>query len=137
MLSDTLNTNEVKNAAGTEVEFTRISLADRRTEFAMIGELPGRPNRLIVQHTEVGTGVTKRRRSLLSFRKTVAGASGEPVTITYNQTIDIPIGDLATYDEPKNVLAQGMSFVASLGASTTILYDGTGNGASCLLSGGV
>jgi hypothetical protein len=30
-----------------------------------------------------------------------------------------------------------MSFMASLGASTTILYDGTGNGANALLSGGL
>jgi hypothetical protein len=34
-----------------------------------------------------------------------------------------------------NVVANVMSFAASLGASTTILYDCTGNGAVTLLSG--
>lgn len=135
MLSNTLVTNEVKNAAGTEVEFSRISTSDRKTEFAMSGELPGLPNRLIVSHQEIGAGASKRRRSLVSFRKTVAGTDTSPVTSIANLTIDIPIGNLSTFDGPKDTLAQLMSFVASLGASTTILYDCSGNGAVCLIQG--
>lgn len=135
MLSNTLVTNEVKNAAGTEVQFNRISTADRKTEFAYDSELPGLPNRLIVSHQEIGSGATKRRRSLVSFRKTVAGTDTSPVTTIANLTLDIPIGNLSTFDCPKDVLAQMMSFVASLGATTTILYDCTGNGAVCLING--
>lgn len=46
MLSNTLVTNEVKNAAGTEVEFQRISTGTRSTEFAATSETPAAPNRL-------------------------------------------------------------------------------------------
>lgn len=137
MLSNTLNTNEVKNAAGTEVEFTRLSIAERASEFAIISELPATPNRLLISHQEIGSNATKRRRSLVSFRKTIAGVDGAPAQTVCNLTMDIPIGNLPTFDCPKDVLAQMMSFVASLGASTTILYDGTGNGAVVLLSGGL
>lgn len=135
MLSNTLVTNEVKNAAGTEVEFNRISTADRKTEFALNGELPGLPNRLIISHQEIGSGASKRRRSLVSFRKTVAGTDTSPVTTIANLTLDIPIGNLSTFDCPKDVLAQMMSFVASLGATTTILFDCSGNGAVSLIHG--
>jgi hypothetical protein len=135
MLSNTLVTNEVKNAAGTEVEFSRISTSERKTEFAATAETPQLPNRILISHQEIGAGVSKRRRSLLSTRKTVLGVSTNPVTCIVNLTIDIPVGDLSTLDAPKDALAQIMSLVASLGASTTILYDGTGNGAVCLLKG--
>jgi hypothetical protein len=50
-------------------------------------------------------------------------------------TLDIPVGDIADFSETKNVLAELLSFCASLGASTTILYDCTGNGAATLING--
>jgi hypothetical protein len=46
-----------------------------------------------------------------------------------------PIGGIETNAQAQLVLAYMMSFLASLGASTTILYDGTGNGAKTLLEG--
>lgn len=137
MLPNTLVTNEIKNAAGTEVEFQRISQSARSTEFAVITEAPNLPNRLFISHEEIGTGVDLRRRSLISFRKSVAGVSGETRKTTLNLSIDIPVGDIANTDEPKAVLAYMMSFVASLGANTTILYDGSGNGAQTVLTGGL
>jgi hypothetical protein len=58
-----------------------------------------------------------------------------PVTISAYTVMVIPVGHLDTLGEPTHVLANNMSFIASLGASTTILYDGTGNGAVALLNG--
>lgn len=60
-----------------------------------------------------------------------------PVVISAYAVLDSPVGALVANTEPTNVVAELMSFLASLGASTTILYDGTGNGAAALLSGGL
>lgn len=139
MLSNTLNTNEIKNAAGTEVEFSRISTNERSTEFSQITEAPSAPHRLKIQHQEVGSGLKKRRRSVCRFDKTVVSTvdSVTPVTVSAYVVLDAPVGALIANTEMANVLAELMSFCASLGASTTILYDGTGNGAATLLSGGL
>ena len=84
MLSNTLNTNEVKNAAGTEQEFGRISSSERQTVFALLTESPSAPHRLTVSHLESGSGLTKRRRSLVRFDKTVISSvdSVTPVTVS-------------------------------------------------------
>ena len=139
MLTNTLNTNEVKNAAGTEVEFTRLSIGDRKTEFAMISETPALPNRLIISHQETGTGLNRRRRSVVRFDRTTAGEVDTTLNVKSSCYLvaDLPIGNLAASTAPKAVLAQLIAFVASLGASTTILYDCTGNGADCLINGGI
>jgi hypothetical protein len=137
MLSNTLNTNEIKDRSGTEVEFQRISQNGRSTEFAQITETPIAPHRLKISHLESGASTNKRRRSVVRFDKTVTGADSLPVTVSAYAVLDIPIGDLSVYDEAKNVLAELMSFCASLGASTTILYDCTGNGAVSLVTGGL
>lgn len=138
MLANTLNTNEIKNSAGTEVEFSRLSSGPgRETVFKQITELPYTPNRLSVKHQETGSGMNLRRRSLVRFDKTIISAvdSVTPVTISAYAVLDSPVGALTTNAEPAHVMAQLMSFLASLGASTTILYDGTGNGAATLLNG--
>lgn len=139
MLTNTLNTNEVKNSAGTEVEFTRLSIADRATTFAQVGESPSLPHRLSIQHSETGVNASKRRRSVVRIDKTVLGPVDitKPVTISAYVVVDIPVGMLTTSAEPAHVLAELISFCASLGASTTILYDGTGNGSVALLTGGI
>lgn len=137
MLSNTLNTNEIKDASGTEVEFQRLSQDARATEFAQISETPNLPYRMVISHQEVGEGVDKRRRSLISFRKTVAGSSGVPRTHVCNVTLDTPIGDVTTYDDATDVLANALSFCATTGAATTVLFDGTGTGGKVLLTGGL
>jgi hypothetical protein len=139
MLSNTLNTNEIKNAAGTEQEFSRISSSARSTEFALLTEAPSLPHRLKVSHLETGSGINKRRRSVIRFDKTVISTVDlvTPVTVSAYTVLDAPVGGLAASTEMANVLANLMSFSASLGASTTILFDGTGNGAATLLSGGL
>lgn len=138
-LNSTLNTNEIKDSGGVEQEFTRLSTVGRATEFKLITELPGYPHRLKVQHSESGSGTSKRRRSVIRFDKTVAGQidTTKPITISGYTVLDIPIGNMSAFTEAKNVLANIMSFAASLGATTTILFDCTGNGADALINGGL
>jgi len=130
-----LTTNEVKVSAGTELEFIRRSSGDSVVVFQRSGEQPNLPHRITVKHSEVGSGTTKRRRSLLRIDLTVAGSDDSPVSIAAYAVIDIPIGNLGNYNEPTNAMANLMSLLASQGASTTILYDGTGYGAAALING--
>lgn len=133
----TLITNEIKDSAGTEVEFTRLSSGDRKSEFAKIGESPALPNRLNIAHQESGSGLSRRRRSVIRFDRTTAGEVDTtiPVKCSVYVVADLPIGNLSATTAPKVVIAELMSFMASLGASTTILYDCTGTGAAVLLDG--
>ena len=139
MLANTLVTNEVKNSAGTEVEFQRISQGVRDTVFAQITEVPSLPHRLTIKHVESGQGLKLRRRSLVRFDKTVMSGVDTtlPITISAYAVVDLPVGAMSAITEGSNVIAELMSFLASLGASTTILYDCTGNGAATLLNGGL
>jgi len=136
MLANTLNTNEIKNTAGTEVEFARRSNPTANaTEFVQVNETYNLPHRLSVKHQETGTGKALRRRSLVRFDKTVAGADGNPVKLSGYIVMDIPVGNLSTTTESKNVLAELLSFTGTTGAATTVLFDCTGNGAVCLING--
>lgn len=139
MLTNTLNTNEVKDSAGTEVEFSRLSTDARSTVFAQITETPALPHRISISHTEIGSGVDLRRRSVIRVDKTVNGQvdTTKPAKISPYVVIDIPIGNLTAYTEAKNALAELMSFLATTGAGTTVLFDCSGNGANALISGGL
>lgn len=137
MLSNTLVTNEVKNAAAAEVEFTRISIADRATEFAKVSESPAAPHRLSIKHTESGTGLKARRRSVVRFDITSTSDvdNATPVTTTAYIVLDNPVGAVNTNAKANEVIANLLSFCATTGAATTVLFDGTGNGAAALLNG--
>jgi hypothetical protein len=139
MLSNTLNTNEVKNSGGTEMEFQRISQSERATEYALITESPAYPHRLNIKHTETGQGVARRRRSVVRFDLTEEGEIDDTKSMVTSAYIvlDAPIGNMSSNTPMKTVIANLLSFCASLGASTTILYDNTGNGAVCLTTGGL
>lgn len=139
MLSNTLVTNEIKNAAGAEVEFSRLSTSNRETVFSQVGETPSQPHRLLIKHQETGTGLKLRRRSLVRFDKTVISGvdSVTPVTPSAYIVLDVPIGAMTSITEATNVLAELLSFCATTGAATTVLFDGTGNGAKVLLEGGL
>lgn len=136
MLSTTLNTNEVKDRTGAEVEFFRLSTVDRKTIFAKIGETPSLPHRITINHGEVGSGMTLRRRSVIRVDKTTVSDvdAKTPVTSSTYIVMDSPVGALTTMNEPANTLAELTSLVATLGTNT-FLYDGTGNGAVALLNG--
>jgi hypothetical protein len=138
MLSNTLVTNEVKNAAGTEVEFTRFSMGPgRETVYHQSGESPSSSHTITIKHSETGTGINLRRRSMVRVDKTVPSTVDATKTVVVSDywVQDAPVGALTASTEMANVMAELMSFMSSLGASTTILYDCTGNGAATLLAG--
>lgn len=130
-----LVTNEVKNAAGTEEEFLRLRVNDRTVVFAKSGETPNAEHRITFSHLESGSGVSKVRRSLVRVDKTTAGVSGDYVTSSAYMVVSIPIGDLSALTVPTDVVANLLSLCASTGATTTILFDGTGYGAASAING--
>jgi len=137
MYPATLVTNEVKNSAGTEVEFGRLSASGRQLVFALSGETPALPHRITISHQEIGSGLSARRRSSLRVDKVVTGQVDTTTSakISFYAVADVPIGNLTSLAEVSNVAAELMSQIASKGASTTILYDGTGYGAEALING--
>jgi len=139
MLSNTLNTNEVKNSAGTEVEFSSISVLDRSRVFAQISETPSLPHRLTISHQESGKGINKRRRSMARIDRTSISTvdSVTPVVSTTYIVSDSPVGAITTMAEPTHSMAELLSFMATTGSGTTVLFDGSGNGANALLTGGL
>lgn len=139
MLSNTLNTNEVKNSSATEVEFSRLATNERTTEFSQIGESPALPHRLKISHQESGSGYSRRRRSVVRFDKNVASTIDTTKTCVVSAylVLDAPIGALAANTEFANVLAELLSFSATTGSATTVLFDCSGNGAQALLTGGL
>jgi len=137
MYPTTLNTNEVKDSTGAEQEFARLSTSERQLIFALVSEVPSRPHRLTVSHQETGSGVNARRRSLVRIDKTIAGQvdTTQTARISGYAVVDAPIGQLTSDAELAHVVANLVSTLASKGASTTILYDGTGYGAEALIKG--
>lgn len=134
-----LITNQIKDAAGVEVEFNRrrIASGSEPTEFRQVGEPPAYKNQMLLSHQESGSGIDKRRRSVIRFN--LESASEIDPTITASDScyivLDAAIGKHTGTTAQKKVLAQCMSFVASDGSSSTILYGGTGTGAVALLTG--
>lgn len=139
MLSNTLNTNEVKNSAGSEVEFQSLSIAERKRVFAQITEQPNLPHRLTISHSESGSGLGLRRRSVVRVDKsTVSGVdSTKVITTSAYLVLDHPVGLSTSNAEATNAIAEILSFCGTTGAATTVLFDGTGNGANALLTGGL
>jgi len=138
MLSNNLNTNEVKNAAGTEVEFEHLEFPPGRARvFSMIGENPSLPHRLSISHEETGTGNKRRRRSRIRFDKTKLSEvdSVTPITGSVYVVSDAPVGHLTTTALIKDLVAELNSFLSTTGAGTTVLFDGTGSGANVLIQG--
>lgn len=137
MIATTLNTNEIKNAAGTEVEFGRSSSEGRTVIYETLSVVPAMPHRLTVKHSETGSGTGLRRRSLVRFDKVIAGQvdTTAPCTVSFYAVADIPVGNMTALTEAQNVCAELMSFLATTGAATTVLFDCSGNGASALVNG--
>lgn len=133
-----LNTNEVKNSAGTEVEFLHNSLGPGRGRiFAQSGETPSLLHRLSINHQELGVGVKRIRRSVCRVDKyfmSTVDATLPVVCSAYNVMV-VPIGAITALTEPTNVLAELGSFMFLDGTGTTLLFNGTGLGSECLLNG--
>jgi hypothetical protein len=137
MLANTLVTNEVKGTAGTEIEFDTLLVEGRKRVFYAPSAGPSAPHLLTIQHSETGSGINRRRRSVVRFDKTTPGLE-DPNTVMQAScyiVADLPVGNDTTGAVGEMVIANILSFCASLGASTTILYDLTGNGAVCLRQG--
>ena len=135
-LPTNLTTNEVKDESGTENEFSRLRNDSGSVEFTQTGAAPNLPHRLKVSHSEVGAGVSRRRRSMVRVDFSLQGVTSlQPKTISAYIVVDIPVGDVEDYAGAKKAVANLLSFCASTGASTTILYDGTGYGAAALING--
>jgi hypothetical protein len=130
----TLVTNEVKDAAGAEVEFARISTIGRTFEYAQVSETPNLTHRIVGAHRETGAGTKKRRSSMIQVILNVTGSDGNPAEIKFRIVGDIPVGNLSTMDGPKKALAELGSLVFT-NATSTFVYAGTGNGAVVLLNG--
>lgn len=139
MLNNTLNTNEVKDRSGVEIEFSRIKTLDRTTEFSKIAEQPNLPVRLKVSHQETGAGITLRRRSVIRFDKSSISTvdATKVVTNSCYIVLDAAVGGITSNNELADVIAMVLSFVGTTGAATTVLFDGTGNGAKALIEGGL
>lgn len=139
-ISNTLNTNEIKNSAGTEQEFEHLRFPDGRSrEFKLITEAPARPHRLFISHEEFGTGIKRRRRSQFRTSKVVMSDvdASLPVQPLVYTVVDFPVGALTTDAELKNVLANHISALASTGADTVVKFDCTGTFAKELINGGM
>lgn len=137
MLNNTLNTNEIKDSAGTEVEFTRLSTDGRKTEFAKVSESPAEPHRLTIQHSESGTGLNRRRRSVVRFDLTAVSDVDTTKYVKHSAyvVLDAPVGAVTSQAKMADVLANIQSFLSTTGAGTTVLFNGTGSGATALLQG--
>lgn len=137
MLPQPLVTNEVKNSAGTEQEFSVHDASGRALVYRLAAEVPSQPHRITVSHLDSGSGLSARRRSLVRVDLTIPGQvdTTKLVKISCYAVADIPVGQLTALTTVTNVMANLISFLASRGASTTILYDGTGCGAEALING--
>lgn len=136
-LSTDLLTNEVKNRAGTEIEFVHRSLEGRTHEYAQSGAAPNLPVSLKIAHSVTGVGIEAVRRSVVRIDKAVIGASAKKRTISGYKVIVAPEGDIADLNDVKDVSAMLDSFCSTTGAGTTVLFDGSGNGDSALINGTV
>jgi len=133
-LPTNLTTNEVKDASGTEVEFLHQQQIGRKRILFVNSGNPSLAHTLTIQHLEVGVGLKRRVRSNIRIDKQSISTvdSITPVTTIASFVLDKPAGAITSLNEPKAVLAELTSFIASL-ATNTLLYDGTGNGAAALL----
>jgi hypothetical protein len=138
MLPINLNTNEVKDASGTEVEFLgKETGPGAKRIFAKNGEAPHLKHRIQFSHLETGSGINRRRRSLFRVDKesiSTVDSLTTVATIGYI-VLDTPVGAVTSDNEAEAVMANIMSLLATTGAGTTVLFDGTGYGARALIDG--
>lgn len=136
-LPTNLTTNEVKNAAGTEVQFLGTGPEGRTRTFIQENENPSQEHRIKIQHQETGAGMKKTRRSNLRTSKVTVSTVDNltPVPIIISTTCQIPVGALVALTEVKNVVAEHISLLASTGADTVIKFDCSGYGADALVNG--
>lgn len=139
MLSNLLNTNEIKNSAGTEVEFGRRGNPTKNAnaiEYYALTEGLVTKHTFLVSHQVVGKGKQEQIQSVVIFRKTVISTvdSQTPCTFVGQLKLTSPSGLMLTTAESANVLSELGSFCFLTGADSTFKYDGTGTGGAALLN---
>lgn len=136
MLPDTLNANQIKDRLGAGVNtFESVNDEGRTRLFRNTAAAYNRPQELALKHRETGSGIKLVRDSAIIGSHVVTGDDGTPCKIEVLIRARVPVGNLASKDPVKEVIAMVLSFSASLGVNATILYDGTGNGAVVLING--
>lgn len=132
----TLNTNEVKDRAGAEVEFREFSKEGRTHVWSKSGATdPSALPFLKISHQETGAGLSRVRRSMSRVDIPVTGKSGKTVFCSAYKVVVVPEGELTSYDTVKDASAMLDSFNCTTGAATAVLFDGTGYGDSALING--
>lgn len=138
-LPTNLNTNEIKNAAGTEVEFLSApQRGDGSTKvYSKSGAQPNLRELVSVSHTETGVGLKRLRRSVAQASKEFLSESDNvtPARIRLYKVAEVPVGHLTSMTKVKEVAAWMISGEASDGTSTTIKYDCTGTLTDALVNG--
>jgi hypothetical protein len=134
MLSNTLVTNEVKDAAGSEIEFERVSMNGQSTTYRKASETIGLPHRLTISHSRSGSGKSATRRSVVRFDITSENTAGDKVVDSAYLVLSVPEGVADDQNNGKKALANLLSFCATTGAGTTVLFDCSGLGAQALLN---
>lgn len=137
MLPANLTTNEIKNSAGSEVEFLHQKWLPNGVVFAKSGESPSLQQRITVNHAETGSGLRLLRRSVVRVDYSFLSQTdlSSVVTDSFYAVAVINSGHHTDLVVPTHACAYLNSFLSSQGATTTILYDGTGYGAAALING--
>jgi hypothetical protein len=135
-LADNLNTNELKNEAGTEVEYLNFDKGSRMKEWFKSGEVPGLPSHLKIQHREIGEGVDKKRQSNISLYITEIGSvdTTKQAKSIGSFSTTVPIGNIPNFAKITTVMACLGSLCYTNGTNTFV-YDGTTPGAAALING--
>lgn len=137
MLPTDLTTNQVKMPSGTEIEFARSRSGDSRVEFTSTAGTPNMEHKVTVSHQRVGAGQSRRRRSMVrvDYEMNSQLDTSKIAKTSCYIVMDFPEGLADNYEWAEQVLANLLSFVATTGAATTVLLDGTGTGAVPLIKG--
>lgn len=134
MLPLNLTTNEIRDAAAVEIEFSRMSQNDNSVTFVNTAASPAYPHTIKVSHQSLGGEGTRRRRSLIRVDYSHAGLVSGKVYQTLAYTVLDRSLEVSNNDAAKMALANLGSLLSTLGTNLH-LYDGTGNGAAALLNG--
>lgn len=133
-----LTANQVKDRTGTEVEFEFQKVEGRTVILQKSANAnPSLPYTLKISHEETGTGINRVRRSVVRFDKTVNGQVDSTKTMPGSAYVVnvAPVGNMTDVTLMQDLNANLLSFCATTGAATTVLFDGTGTGCVCLTSG--
>jgi hypothetical protein len=105
--------------------------------FAKSGEAPNLPYRISFKHQEIGTGVNRRRRSVVRVDRTSLGDidTEKVVTTSAYTVLDAPVGNLTDTTEMQGTVANLIALIASDGSDTTVKFDGSGTAAAALING--